>query len=122
MAYKINIAEKEYLEKTGEEIGILELAKVLKTSKEEIAFAIEAAKELTSLYQDEGEDSGKNALINTISTNKDEEKFITDKLTIKQLIEELETKEKEIILLRYFKEKTQVQVAKILRHISSAGI
>ena len=35
-------------------------------------------------------------------------------LTIKQLIKNLNKRDKEIIMLRYFKEKTQTQVAKIL--------
>ena len=39
---------------------------------------------------------------------------ITNRLVINQLIENLEARDKEIILLRFFKEKTQTQVAKIL--------
>ena len=39
---------------------------------------------------------------------------ITNRITIKNLIYELEDKEKEIILLRYYKQKTQMQVSKIL--------
>ena len=36
---------------------------------------------------------------------------ITNKMVIKQLINELEDRDKEIILLRFFKEKTQTEVA-----------
>ena len=39
---------------------------------------------------------------------------MTNKLAIGQLIKELKDREKEIILLRYYKEKTQAQCAKIL--------
>ena len=35
-------------------------------------------------------------------------------MTIKNLINELNDKEKEIIMLRYYKQKTQMQVSKIL--------
>ena len=35
-------------------------------------------------------------------------------MTIKSLINELNDKEKEIIMLRYYKQKTQMQVSKIL--------
>ena len=35
-------------------------------------------------------------------------------MTIKKLISELKDKEKEVILLRYYKGKTQMQVSKIL--------
>ena len=49
-----------------------------------------------------------------ISTGKNEEELITNKLVVKQLMNELEDREKQIILLRFFKEKTQTEVAKIL--------
>ena len=43
-----------------------------------------------------------------------EENEITNRITIKKLISELKDNEKEVILLRYYKGKTQMQVAKIL--------
>ena len=49
-----------------------------------------------------------------LTNGKDEGELIANKLTVKQLIGELEEKEKKIIMLRFYKEKTQTQVAKIL--------
>ena len=46
--------------------------------------------------------------------NKDEEQILVNRLTINSLLEKLEKREKEIILLRYYKGKTQSQVGKIL--------
>ena len=66
-----------------------------------------------SFYRDNKEGNSIN-LIEKISTNKNEEELITNKLAIKQLIEGLKDREKEIILLRFYKDKTQSQVAKIL--------
>ena len=40
--------------------------------------------------------------------------MITDKIFLKELINSLNNREKEIIVLRYYKEKTQTEVAKIL--------
>ena len=54
------------------------------------------------------------SLLETLSNHQDEEELITNKLVVKQLIENLEERDKEIILLRFYKEKTQAQVAKIL--------
>ena len=54
------------------------------------------------------------SLIETLASEKNEEELITNKITVKQLIENLDTRDKEIILLRFYKEKTQAQVAKIL--------
>ena len=44
----------------------------------------------------------------------DEENKIADKLTIKKLVEELNSQEQEIVMLRYYKGKTQTEVAKKL--------
>ena len=54
------------------------------------------------------------SILEQISTGKDEQSEIVNKIAIKNLIGELEDNEKEIILLRYYKQKTQMQVSKIL--------
>ena len=54
------------------------------------------------------------SLIEKISTGKNEEEILTNKLVVNDLINSLEQRDKELILLRFFKEKTQSQVAKIL--------
>ena len=40
--------------------------------------------------------------------------MLTNKLVVSELINSLDKRDKELILLRFFKEKTQSQVAKIL--------
>ncbi len=54
------------------------------------------------------------SIIEKISTNIDEANLIANKITIHNLIKNLDERDKEVILLRYYKEKTQDQVAKIL--------
>lgn len=114
---KIKELQKEYLNKTGKEITLQELAKELKVSKEEIAMAIDSGTSIDSLenasYRDNKTDKTI-SLIDKISTNTDEALLISNKITIQQLIKDLEDREKEVIILRYYKEKTQMQVAKIL--------
>jgi RNA polymerase sporulation-specific sigma factor len=39
---------------------------------------------------------------------------IIDKLALRQILDTLKPRERQIILLRYFKEKTQVEIAKML--------
>lgn len=113
LAGKIKEIQREYLERNGQEITIQKMAELLKTSKEEIAVALEYTKPLESIY-DYAYDDEDTYKIEKINVGQDEASKIVDKLTIKQLIENLETKEKELVLLRYFKDKTQCQVAKIL--------
>lgn len=114
---KIKELQKEHLNKTGKEITLQELSKELKVSKEEIAMAIDSGTPIDSLesasYRDNKTDKTI-SLIDKISTNTDEALLISNKITIQQLIKDLEDREKEVIILRYYKEKTQMQVAKIL--------
>ena len=114
---KIIELQKEYLNKYGKEITLEQLAKELKTSKEDIARALDSARPVNSIEDSQYRDNKTDktiSLIDQLSSGKDEENEITNRITIKKLISELKDNEKEVILLRYYKGKTQMQVAKIL--------
>ncbi len=117
LGIKIRELQKEYLHKKGEEITIEQIAKELKVEKEDITLALEATNTVdsieSSMYTNH-KDGNSISLIETITNAKDEEEIITNKMAIHQLIENLDKRDKEIILLRFYKEKTQAQVAKIL--------
>ena len=107
--------EKHYLAKEGREITIEEIAKELKVTKEDIALAMESVAPVESIEKNIfGDEENKLSLIDKISTGKNEEEIITNKIVVKELINKLDKKEKEVIMLRFYKEKTQSQVAKIL--------
>lgn len=114
---KILELQKEYFRKYGRDIKLEEISKELKISKEEITMALDSSKPVDSIesakYTDNKTDKTV-SILEQISTGKDEQTEITNRITIKNLISELEDKEKEIILLRYYKQKTQMQVSKIL--------
>lgn len=82
-----------------------------------MGLALEATSHVESIesatYTDQKDGNSIN-LIEKISTDKNEEEIITNRLTINALIEGLESRDKQVILLRYYKEKTQSEVAKIL--------
>ena len=113
---KINELKKEYL-KEGKEITLTEISKILKTPKEEIILALESCEQIESIenttYHNEKEGKSIN-IIDTLSNKKDEADFITNKVTIQNMIKKLNNREKEIILLRFYKDKTQTEVARIL--------
>ena len=117
LGIKIRELQKESINKKGKELTVEELEKELKISKEDIGLALEANNTVESIdgkcYTDNKDGNSIN-LIERISSDKNEEECITNKLAIKQLIEGLEDRDKEIILLRFYKDKTQSQVAKIL--------
>ncbi len=111
---KIKEVQREYLVKKGKEIGIIEISKTLKVPKEEIIEALEANKPLESVDEEKYDDKEGETKLSNISNGKNETQSLINKLTIIELINNLEVREKQIIVLRYFKEKTQCEVAKIL--------
>ena len=113
LGIKIRELEKEYMQKEGKEISINMLAQKLNVTKEEIAVALDSSRTIESINDDSGDDN-KASKIETISTGTDEATMIVNKLSVNELIEGLDKREKEIIILRYYKEKTQTEVAKIL--------
>lgn len=118
LATKINQLQREYIEKKGEEIKLEEIAEILNVPKEEIALAIDAnsANAVTSINEPiYNDNSGKESCVaDLIPDNKNEEMEIANKLTINKLINELGEQEREIVVLRYFKGKTQTEVSKKL--------
>ena len=66
-----------------------------------------------NVYSSDKEGSDLN-ILDTLKSNKDEANNITNKIELNKMINSLEKREKEIILLRYFKDKTQSEVGKIL--------
>ena len=114
---KIQELKKHYLITKGREITIEEIAKELKADKDDIIIAMESNNSIESIEgtSSQSDKEGKKlSILDKISTGKNEEEIITNKIVIKQLLKELEERDREIILLRFFKEKTQTEVARIL--------
>lgn len=113
---KIKQLQEEYKSKNEEDITIEELSKKLKISKEDIAIALEASRPVESIDNTYKSEKGEKSisLIEKISTEDNYEDIITNKIALKDAISKLEPKDRKIIMLRFFKEKTQSEVAKIL--------
>ena len=111
---KIREIQRDYLAKNGKDIKISEIAKILNTSIEDIAVALDASRPLDSIDEELYEGDDTESKISKISNNKDEMGELINKMTIRKLIKELGAREQEIIVLRYYKQKTQVEVAKDL--------
>lgn len=117
MSIRIKELQKEYLNKTGKEITIKQISKELRISKEEIAMALDSSNPIASIENASYRDNKTDKIINLlerIDSGKDEANLISNRLTINELINNLEEKDKQLIMLRYYNEKTQMQVAKIL--------
>ena len=115
LGIRIKEVQKQELQKTGRDLRVEEIAKKLGVSAEEVAAAMDAFLPVESIYQSSyTNEEGAINIIDTLSTQVDESNTLTNRLSIRALIDELEEKEKELIVLRYYQGKTQMQVAEIL--------
>lgn len=114
LASKINEIQRQNINKTGEELQINELADILNVNKEEIVVALDANQKIESIDEEIYDDIGGETKISRISTNKDETGDIINSLCIQELLSSLSKRDKQIIILRYYKGKTQNEVAKML--------
>lgn len=108
LGLKIRNLKKMY----GENISITRMAEILKVTEEDVGIAMEAGKRIESINQYIYDDGNCQKQEKIIAENKEEN--LIDKLLISDLMNKLKVRDKEIIELRYFKEKTQTQVAGIM--------
>ena len=111
--FKIVDLQKEYQKAGKEPPTIEELAKELDTDKEEIIIALESKNNVNSIYESSKDDEGL-TLADKISTGRDEQDLITNKIALTEVTEPLQDREKQVLLLRYFRGKTQKEVAALL--------
>ena len=111
----IHFAKEELEAKLHREPTIEEISNYCNIDKEEVILATEAALNVNYLYDTVHQDDGAAVLlIDKIGEKKIQNDNILDKLALKEAISQLEDRERKIIILRYFKDKTQKEVAKML--------
>lgn len=109
-----NAAEKIYAQK-GSEATISEIAEMINCNISDIALSLEATQPTESIYRTvhDGENNPV-LLIDKIHGNENDEDALLTSVALKQAIKNLPSKERQILMLRYYKEKTQSEVAKIM--------
>lgn len=110
--YKIKILENKY-ENQNKKITIEEIEKELKVEKEDIILAQNLSNNIESINESGFENSEieKEERI-LINKNENPEKNIIERIMLKDALSNLDEMEREIIILRYFKENTQTEVAR----------
>ncbi|CUO95930.1 RNA polymerase sporulation sigma factor SigF [Clostridium sp. NSJ-49] len=115
LARKIHFDREILTKKLGREPSVDELSEYAGIDKEDIVFAMESASGLSYLYDTIHQDDGSPVLlIDKLSENGEEDSGMINKIALKEALRGLDDKSRQIIMLRYFKDKTQVQVAKLL--------
>ena len=108
---KIHLLKKEY-EKRGKKLEIKDIELELKESREDIILALETENPIESIQEAVFEEGGMEKQ-EVLVTDKNEEEETINKIMIKDELKRLNEKERNIIVMRYFKEKTQSEVARI---------
>lgn len=113
--------KEEFKQKYNREPQTSELALITGLTNEDIIYALNAISPVYSL-QDNGiinknggdNESGENTLENFISNEKDEIENTINKIALREALNSLPEMQRELIILRYFKNLSQQQSAKIL--------
>jgi RNA polymerase sporulation-specific sigma factor len=114
-ARKIKYAKENFAKEFGREATIAEISKELCITSEDVVLSLESLNSLEYLYDTIHQDDGSPVLlIDKISEDKDYGSDVIDKVAIKEVLSTLEPRERQIIILRYFKDMTQSQIASVL--------
>jgi len=115
MATKARYAQEQLTARFGRQPTISELAQEMSVDVEDLVVAMEAGLDVESLHATiyQGDGSPIYLIDKVAQNNETGDKAITV-MALKQLIGRLKPKERQVIILRYFQDKTQMEVAKAI--------
>ena len=113
LANKMNRFIDDYQAKNNSSPSIELLAKEFDIPQEEVVITLESSRMPLSIYDKFEDNDDSQMLMDKIPSDFTEETLV-DNIQIKEIINELPEREKKIIEMRYFRDKTQGEVAMIL--------
>ena len=113
LSFRIKQMQEESIKKNNKELTISELAEKLETDAEDIILAIESSREVESLFKTIGEQNGQTFLIDQLKTLSENE-ILLENISLKEALNYLNGKERQIIIMRYYQDRTQTDIAKQL--------
>ncbi len=112
--YAIQKFIDEYRQQNNTTPCLKEIANKFQIDEPELMFILESSKMPVSIYDSLDKENSSGQIVLDKLTNCDNQNELIDKLVIKDVLEQLEEKDKKLIILRYFRDKTQSEVAQIL--------
>ena len=114
LSYKAKLLQETIQKTENREVSIAELAERLMVEKEELILALESAQTVESLHAEAGGEEGDTRKrIDSIPSDFECETML-EHISLRSVMEKLDEKERDLITLRYFQDKTQMEVAKIM--------
>ncbi len=112
IAYKALKVREELMGKNEKDPTVEEIAKVLGLDKEDVVQALDAIQDPMSLYEPIYNDGGDAIfVIDQVSDEKSVDENWLEKISLKEAMKKLGEREKHILNLRFFKGRTQMEVA-----------
>lgn len=112
IAYKALQAKEKFISKNKKEPTIEEISSIIGIKKEDIVVALESMCEPVSLYEPVFSDGGDTVCVmDQIGDKTSAESWIRS-ISFKEAMNSLDRREKNIVFLRFYKGKTQMEVAK----------
>lgn len=114
LAYQVHRIRESLTKQLGREPSITEISREMERTEEEIVSALEAVQQPSSiyetLYQDEGDPI---FVLDQLKDEKDHQSWV-DELALKEVLDKLPERHRQVILLRFFQDKTQTEVASLI--------
>ena len=111
IAYKALQTRDKYLKQFSKEPTVEEIAKIIDLPVKEVAFALDAISDTVSLNEAVYEDGDAVRIMDQIADTKHDDDSLNEILSLKSALSKLDKREREILLLRYFIGKTQIEVS-----------
>ena len=111
LAGKAAAAQVELSSSLGRDPGIQELAEYMGENPEDISMAMDASRPHISIYEPVYGDEGDALVMDKLTGSGDGDDDALDRILLQQLMSILEPREQKIIMLRYFRDKTQSEIA-----------
>ena len=111
-AYKVLQAKEAYMAQHQREPSVDEIAALLELRREDVVFALDAIVEPVSLYEPVYSDAGDTiCVMDQLRDTKNTDERWTERIALKEAVSHLTQREREILQLRFFQGKTQMEVS-----------
>ena len=112
---KSTAAREQLKGKLGRDPSVQEIAEAIDSTPEEIVYAMEAVRTPASIYDVIYEDEDNPILlIDKMSEDTPQIDETMERITLNDLLSRLDKRERTIIIMRYFRDKTQSEIAEML--------
>ena len=110
---KNRYTQEQLTKELGREPKLSEVAEKLELTPEQLTEALEATQYLTSIHEELYQDDGDAIyVIDQLADREDDDSRFLDHMALEEVMDRLPDREKNILYLRFYKDKTQTEVAK----------